>query len=98
MKKLALATTALTLLAAAAAAQDMPENQTASQWYTDAEAHIQAMLDRQPNTGTATNVILFVANGQGVTTNYAARLFQGEAEGGLGDDFVQPQEAFPTSR
>lgn len=95
MKKLFLATSAFTLLAGAAVAQEMPESQTGSSWYTDAQARIQEMLERQPNTGTATNVILFVADGQGVTTNYIARLFQGQQEGGYGDDYVQPQEAFP---
>ena len=98
MKKLALATTALTLLAGTAAAQDMPENQTGSQWYTDAQAHIQAMLDRQPNTGTASNVMLFVADGQGITTNYAARLFQEQARAASVMTSCSRRRPFPTSR
>ncbi|MFV0358578.1 alkaline phosphatase [Tropicimonas sp.] len=81
------------LLATSALAQDLP--QAGSKWYTDAQAHIQQMVVRQPNTNRARNVILLVADGNGVGTNYAIRLFSGQAAGGLGEDYVQPQEAFP---
>lgn len=40
-------------------------------------------------------MILFTADGNGVGTNYAIRLFEGQAQGGLGDDHVQPHEEFP---
>ncbi|CAM5517753.1 alkaline phosphatase [Frigidibacter albus] len=40
-------------------------------------------------------MILFTADGNGVGTNYAIRLFSGQQAGGLGDDYVQPQETFP---
>jgi alkaline phosphatase len=93
MKRTILATTALTLVASAASAQEL--RQAGSAWYTDAQAVLQERLARQPNTGRAKNVILFVADGNGVGTNYAIRLFAGQQAGGLGDEHVLPYEAFP---
>jgi len=69
-------------------AQDLP--QASSQWFTDAQARIQDMLDRQPNTGRAKNVILFVADGNGVGTNYAIRLFDGQQKGMMGEETSCP--------
>lgn len=69
--------------------------QAESSWYTDADAKLQAMIDMQPNTGKAKNVILFVADGQGVGTNYAVRLFAGQLEGKLGEEHVLPYEEYP---
>ncbi|KGB80602.1 alkaline phosphatase [Rhodovulum sp. NI22] len=92
--KTSLSISAIALFASGAAmAQDLP--QASSQWYTDAQAHIQEMIARQPNTNRAKNVILLIADGNGVGTNYAIRLFSGQQEGGLGEDYVQPQESFP---
>ena len=90
---LRLAVSALALSAGAASAQDLP--QADSQWYTDAQATIEAALARQPNTNRAKNVILMVSDGNSIASNYAIRVFTGQAEGGFGDDYVQPQEAFP---
>lgn len=71
--------------------------QQGSKWFTDAEAKIQEMVARQPITKRAKNVILFTADGNGVGTNYAIRLFSGQQAGMLGSEYVQPQEAFPNS-
>ena len=81
------------LTAGGALAQDVP--QASNKWFSDARSTLQDMLARQPNTNRAKNVILFVADGNGVASNYATRIFTGQQEGGLGDDYVQPQEAFP---
>ncbi len=93
MKQILLSTVAVLGLAAAAAAQDLP--QAGSPWFEAAQATIEERLAVQPNTGTAKNVILFTADGNGVGTNYAIRLFSGQQAGGLGDDYVQPFETFP---
>lgn len=69
--------------------------QSGSTWYTDADAVLQAKIAAQPNTGKAKNVILFVADGQGVGTNYAVRLFAGQLEGKLGEEHVLPYETYP---
>lgn len=76
-----------------ATAQDLP--QATSPWFTAGQATIAERLAVQPITGKAKNVILFTADGNGVGTNYAIRLFSGQLAGGLGDDYVQPQETFP---
>jgi alkaline phosphatase len=92
MRTSALAITAA-LLSSAAAAQDIA--QTQNDWFVAGQGTIAQMLALQPNTGTARNVILFVADGNGVGTNYATRLFMGQQAGGMGDDFVLPYETFP---
>lgn len=69
--------------------------QADSSWYTDAQAVIERNLARQPITNRAKNVILLVADGNGVTTNYATRIFAGQLEGKLGEEHVLPHEAFP---
>lgn len=74
----------------AAQAQDLP--QSSDSYFTSAQALIEQMAARQPNTNKAKNVILFIGDGNGVGTNYATRLFAGQQEGGLGDDYVLPYE------
>ncbi|EBA08406.1 alkaline phosphatase [Sagittula stellata] len=69
---------------------DLP--QAGSDWYAAGQSHIEAMLARQPNTGRAKNVIVFVADGNGVGTNYAVRLFDGQQKGLLGEENVLPYE------
>jgi len=81
------------LCAGAASAQDLP--QSGNKWFTAAQETVQAVLDRQPNTNRAKNVIIMISDGNGIGTNYASRLFAGQQEGGFGDSYVQPQEAFP---
>ncbi|QFU09080.1 Alkaline phosphatase precursor [Rhodobacteraceae bacterium THAF1] len=70
--------------------------QASSEWFTAAQETIQEAMERQPNTNRALNVILMISDGNGVGTNYASRLFQGQQEGGFGDDYVQSFEAFPS--
>ncbi|WP_306133217.1 alkaline phosphatase [Roseivivax marinus] len=91
MEKTALVST-LALTASMAAAQDQDLPQASSEWFTAGQTTIQEILDRQPNTNTARNVIVLVADGNGVGTNYATRLFVGQQEGGLGEDHVLPYE------
>ena len=43
----------------------------------------------------AKNVILLVADGNGISSNYATRLWMGQQEGGYGDDYVLPHERMP---
>lgn len=81
------------LAAAPAFAQDV--SQADSPWFTDAQDTLQQMLDRQPILGQAKNVILLVSDGNGVGTNYATRLFAGQEEGMLGEEYVLSYEAFP---
>ena len=93
MKTSMLAITA-TLLGTGAMAQDLP--QADSDWFTDAQERLQAQLEAQPNTNTAKNVVILIADGNGVGTNYATRVYMGQQEGGFGDDYVMHHETFPS--
>ncbi|MEE3100761.1 MAG: alkaline phosphatase, partial [Pseudomonadota bacterium] len=90
---------ALATLGGAAAAQtaaqtaDLP--QAGSGWFTDGKAAIDARLAAQPIVKRAKNVILFIADGMGVGTNFAIRVFDGQQKGMLGEENVLPYEAFP---
>lgn len=44
------------------------------------------------STDEARNVILFIADGNGINTNYGTRLFQGQMSGGYGDEFELSHE------
>ena len=81
--------------ASTAIAQDGALPQAQSTWYTDAEAHLQEMINQQPNTKRAKNVILFIGDGMGVGTNYAIRLYAGQQAGEMGEEHVLPYETFP---
>ena len=81
------------LSASAATAQEIAQIQ--NRWFVAGQGTIEEMLALQPNTGTARNVILLTSDGNGIGTNYATRIWMGQQAGGLGDDFVLPQETFP---
>ena len=93
MKQVLLSTVAILSFTSFATAQDLP--QASSPWFQAGQATIAERLALQPITKKAKNVILFTADGNGVGTNYAIRLFSGQQAGGLGDDYVQPHETFP---
>lgn len=93
MKSMILSGVAVAALATASFAQDLP--QAGNDWFKAGQATIEARLANAPITTKAKNVILFTADGNGVGSNYAIRLYSGQLAGGLGDDYVQPQETFP---
>ncbi len=84
---------AASLAATAGYAQDLP--QAGNSWFTAAQGTIQQRLATQPNTKTAKNVIILIADGNGVGTNYATRLFAGQKAGGFGDEYQLNQDNFP---
>ncbi|SMC81532.1 alkaline phosphatase [Fulvimarina manganoxydans] len=95
MKTAMIAAVSTALLTTTAYAQDAASSsvrQAESSWYKDGQARIQEMLARQPNTNRAKNVILFVADGNGVGTNFAIRLFAGQNQGEMGEEHVLPYE------
>ncbi|MEF2073968.1 alkaline phosphatase [Consotaella aegiceratis] len=93
MNKLVALGLASALMTTAAYAQDIAQQD--SQWYKDAQTKIQEMVARQPNTNRAKNVILLIADGMGIGTNYAIRLYDGQQKGMMGEENVLPYEAFP---
>ena len=80
---------------ATSALAEVTVQQKDSKWYTDAQARIDELAAITQNTNRAKNVILFVADGNGIGSNYATRIWVGQKKGGLGDDYVLPQEMFP---
>ncbi|MEA3250888.1 MAG: alkaline phosphatase [Pseudomonadota bacterium] len=88
---------AATLAATPVLAQEVDLPQADSDWYKAGQARLDAELAQQPNTNTAKNVIIMIADGNGVATNYATRVFMGQQAGGYGDDYALPQEQFPSA-
>ncbi len=76
----------------AATAQGLPDMQAKSDWFTAGETTIQELIAREKNTGRAKNVILMIADGNGIGTNYATRLYVGQQLGKLGEEHVLPYE------
>ncbi|MBY6006560.1 alkaline phosphatase [Salipiger bermudensis] len=91
MKRTLISALAMTA-AVAANAQGLPELQTGSDWFQAGETTIQELIAREQNTGRAKNVILMIADGNGVGTNYATRLYVGQQMGKLGEEHVLPYE------
>jgi alkaline phosphatase len=56
---------------------------------------LQSRANIVPNVNTAKNVILFIGDGMGITTVTAARIFDGQSKGMLGEENVLPFETFP---
>lgn len=73
-----------------AMAQDLP--QQSSEWFTDAQSILESHIARTPNTKKAKNVILMIADGNGVGTNYATRVYVGQQNGMMGEEYVLPYE------
>ncbi len=56
---------------------------------------LQSRANIIANVSTAKNVILFIGDGMGVTTVTAARIFDGQSKGMLGEENVLSFETFP---
>ncbi|MEM5582853.1 alkaline phosphatase [Roseibium sp. AS2] len=94
MKTIICTSLALALTGSVAFAQDaLPQQNNA--WFTAAQAELDAKAAVQPNTNKAKNVIILISDGNGVGTNYATRLFDGQQNGNFGDEHVLPHEKFP---
>jgi len=92
---------ALVLMASCAApainsqsASVVPDHQVGNPWYAAGQS---AVTDRLPATARAPakNVILFIGDGMGVTTVTAARILQGQMNGGFGEENSLSFEYFP---
>ncbi|MBW4709234.1 alkaline phosphatase [Roseobacter sp. YSTF-M11] len=86
--------TALTaLMSTTAGAQNV--SQADNEWFRAGQAAIAQKTAVQPITSQAKNVIILIADGNGVGTNYATRLWHGQQNGNMGDENVLPYETFP---
>lgn len=92
---LALGASAL-VLATAASAQDAPAvKQAGDSYFTSAYQDLEKIIARQPNTGKAKNVILFVGDGMSIPTITASRIFDGQKKGVDGESNKLSFEEFP---
>ena len=82
MNKLALAlfASASILAASQALAQDAV-TQVNDSYFKQAQTELDKIIARQPNTGKAKNVILFVGDGMSIPTITASRIFDGQKKG-----------------
>ena len=99
IKKIAAAVGLTLMLSTASHANVLPQSQTDSSWYTNAQTTLAAKTAQAQNENTtkAKNVILFVGDGMGVSTLTAARILQGQRAGELGEEGYLSFEEFPYS-
>lgn len=92
-----LVSTMVTLaLCSVANAVVLPESQKTNPWFQQADSEIKQK--RQQTTSTkAKNVILFVGDGMGISTQTAARILEGQLAGFLGEEQQLSFEKFPYS-
>ncbi|MFK7893676.1 MAG: alkaline phosphatase [Granulosicoccus sp.] len=63
-------------------------NTTGNIWFQEAAATLGARSATREEPGRAKNVILFVGDGMGISTVTAARILEGQQQGGPGEDHV----------
>ncbi len=81
---------ALMGIAQAGSAVESPEK-----WYADGEQAVELAKHLRANKHRAKNVILFVADGMGVTTTTAARILEGQLRGETGEENQLSFETMP---
>ena len=71
-----------------------PQGETAAWWFRDGAAQAAA---RGAMSGRAKNVIVFLGDGMSLTTVAAARIFEGQRNGGAGEENRLAWESFPAT-
>ena len=71
---------------------ELPQQQ--SNWYKDADAMMREVMAKAPNVNKAKNVILMVADGNGITSVFATRLFEGQMMGKSEEKHLLSYEEF----
>ncbi len=85
----------LALLSTACVEDKVSSDQVDNDWYRQAQATLDAKRAQQPNTKLARNVILFIADGHGITSNTALRILDGQHQGANGEEHQLSFEKFP---
>ena len=88
-------TVSLASFLSACGPSQLPEGSAPSRESLTLHSSLQSRANIIPNVSTAKNVILFIGDGMGVTTVTAARIFDGQSKGMLGEENVLPFETFP---
>ena len=71
------------------------EQRTTAYWQQQGQAALEQALAAQVNTRKAKNIILFVGDGNGITSVTATRIFDGQSKGLAGEDNQLSYEKFP---
>lgn len=69
--------------------------QSADSYFQSAQADLARRLALQPITTPAKNVIIFIGDGMGVSTQTAGRIYQGQAQGVDGESYVTAMDSLP---
>jgi len=85
--------TALALASPVVLSEELPQRDDV--WFVDGQAQLKQKLGRIPNTNRAKNIIVLIADGNGVGTNLATRIWHGQQQGMLGEENVLSYESFP---
>lgn len=87
------------LLAACQPALPVRDNTSSEQWFKQGEESAQNSVSATAlsNTRRAKNIILVVGDGMGITTHTAARIYSGQQQGLLGEEFNLSFETLPYS-
>ena len=88
-------TVSLASFLSACGPSQLPEGSAPSRESLTLHSSLQPRANIIPDVSTAKNVILFIGDGMGVTTVTAARIFDGQSKGMLGEENVLPFETFP---
>ncbi|MFC3680396.1 alkaline phosphatase [Bacterioplanoides pacificum] len=89
----------LSLFALSACEPTLPvkDNTRSEQWYQQGQQRAALAAAQTDNTGPAKNLILVVGDGMGITTHTAARIFTGQQQGLLGEEYNLSFETLPHS-
>ncbi|NIB39679.1 alkaline phosphatase [Pseudomaricurvus alkylphenolicus] len=69
--------------------------QSQNDWYQQGQALLRTKQQQKAITTPARNVILFIADGHGITSNTALRILDGQRQGNNGEEHVLSYEHFP---
>lgn len=86
---------AVALSLVAACGQSVGAELTSEDWRAQGQAALAQALKLAPNTRRAKNIILFVGDGNGITSVTATRIFDGQSKGMSGEENVLSFEHFP---
>ena len=83
------------VLISASAQNANPVAQTGNEWFQQSQATLQQMLEVQPNTNQAKNVIIFIADGADPVNITATRILDGQLQDKGGEENILSYETFP---
>ena len=64
-------------------------------YYIDGKNYVKKQIKQKPNTKRAKNIILFIGDGNGLSSVYATRVFEGQKLNKMGEEHQLSYEKFP---